>query len=104
MLALTLALGSLLVVAPPLYPAFDRPGALLFGFPPSADQHLAGLLMAAGQLAVVALCAGFRLPATAPAWLSRTRTPDLARMARITVRSRSLKRSVALCIPLNHRA
>ena len=102
MLALTLALGGLLVLAPPLYPAYDRSGALLFGLAPSADQHLAGLLMVAGQLAVLALCAGLRLPPTEPAWLSRTRTQKLARMARFDVRSRSLGRSLLGTIPHNH--
>ena len=63
MVAFTAALGVLLLFSNPLFPAYAHPDARLFALSPSLDQHLAGLVMLAGQLAVLALCVCFSFPA-----------------------------------------
>jgi hypothetical protein len=42
MLAFALALGGLLLAAPPLYPAYAHQSVRLFGIGPALDQYLAG--------------------------------------------------------------
>jgi cytochrome c oxidase assembly factor CtaG len=63
MLAFALALGGILVATPPLYPAYAEQSVRLFGISPALDQRLAGLLMIGEQVASLALCFAFLLPA-----------------------------------------
>jgi len=63
MLAFALALGGILVATPPLYPAYAEQSVRLFGISPALDQRLAGLVMIGEQVASLALCFAFLLPA-----------------------------------------
>ena len=63
MLAFALALGGLLLAAPPLYPACADQSVRLFGISPALDQYLAGLVMIGEQVGSLALCFAFLLPA-----------------------------------------
>jgi cytochrome c oxidase assembly factor CtaG len=56
-------LAAVLAYAPPLYPAYVRPGPRLLGLSPSSDQQLAGLVMLAEQVVVFAICGAFLLAA-----------------------------------------
>ena len=67
MAAFAVAVGSVLLFAAPLYPAYAHQGTRLFGLSPIADQQLAGLVMIGEQLCALALCAAFLLPARARA-------------------------------------
>jgi len=62
MLAFALALGGLLLAAPPLYPAYAHQSVRLFGIGPALDQYLAGLVMIGEQVASLTLCFVFLLP------------------------------------------
>jgi cytochrome c oxidase assembly factor CtaG len=68
-----LALSSVLIFTGPLYPAYAHQDTRLFGLSPSPDQHLAGLVMLAGQLALLGLCSGFLLASARQARIPRTR-------------------------------
>src|SRR5207249_11774019 len=63
MFAFALALGGILVATPPLYPAYAEQSVRLFGISPALDQRLAGLVMIGEQVASLALCFAFLLPA-----------------------------------------
>ena len=82
MAGFAVALGGLLLLTGPLYPAYAHQPARLFGLTPAADQQLAGLLMMAEQLASVVLCAAFLLPALGAARNARKRrlTPSAIRL------------------------
>jgi cytochrome c oxidase assembly factor CtaG len=75
-------LGSIFLLAGPLYPAYANQTTRLFGLTPLADQRLAGLLMIAEQLAAFAVCSALVLPGrratlrkSEPGW---TGSPDPA--------------------------
>jgi cytochrome c oxidase assembly factor CtaG len=72
MLAFALALGGILIATPPLYPAYAEQSVRLFGISPALDQRLAGLVMIGEQVASLALCFAFLLPALRPDAPSRT--------------------------------
>jgi putative membrane protein len=63
MLAFALALGGLMLATAPLYPPYAHQPTRLFGIDPALDQHLAGLVMIAEQIASLSICAVFLLPA-----------------------------------------
>src|SRR5437016_14606116 len=63
MLAFALAVGGILVATPPLYPAYAEQSVRLFGISPALDQRLAGLEIIGVQVASLALCFAFLLPA-----------------------------------------
>ena len=63
MLAFALALGGLLLAAPPLYPAYAHLSVRLFGIGPALDQYLAGLVMIGEQVGSLTLCFACLLPA-----------------------------------------
>jgi hypothetical protein len=64
--------GGILVATPPLYPAYAEQSVRLFGISPALDQRLAGLVMIGEQVASLALCFAFLLPALRQEAPSRT--------------------------------
>jgi cytochrome c oxidase assembly factor CtaG len=73
MAGFALALGGILLLTGPLYPAYAQQPIRLFGLTPDADQQLAGLLMIIEQLAMFALCSALLLPARSVARTRRER-------------------------------
>ena len=65
-----LAVGTVLIATAPLYPAYAGQPTRLFALSATRDQQLAGLVMIGEQLAALALCAWFLLPAR----VARTKT------------------------------
>jgi cytochrome c oxidase assembly factor CtaG len=63
MAGFALVLGSVLIVAAPLYPAYAHQTTRLFGISSARDQQLAGLVMIVEQLAALGVCAWFLLVA-----------------------------------------
>jgi cytochrome c oxidase assembly factor CtaG len=63
--AFTLVLGTVLIAAAPLYPAYADQATRLFALSATRDQQLAGLVMIGEQLAALGLCAWFLFPARA---------------------------------------
>jgi putative membrane protein len=59
--AFTLALGTVLIATPSLYPAYAHPEVRLFGLGASLDQRLAAAVMLAEQLAALGVCAWYLL-------------------------------------------
>ena len=62
MLAFALALRGFLLATPPLHSTYAEQSMRLFGISPALDQHLAGLVMMAEQMASLTLCFAFLLP------------------------------------------
>lgn len=58
-----LVIGTVLIATAPLYPAYADQTTRLFALSATRDQQLAGLVMIGEQLAALALCAWFLLPA-----------------------------------------
>jgi cytochrome c oxidase assembly factor CtaG len=92
MLAFALAFGCFLLATPPLYSTYAEQSVRLFGISPALDQHLAGLVMIAEQMASLALCFAFLLPTfSQKASSTRVLPGGVDRASPLFARTRSLR-------------